>query len=118
MSTKLFVATRKGLFTVTRNTSTAWKISEPNFIGVPVSVVLPDSRDGSVYAALDHGHFGTKLHRSLDGGKSWEEVTAPAYPQKPEDAEDVVDTFRNLVLPWDLKQVWSLETGGADAPGT
>ena len=27
-------------------------------------MVLPDPRDGALYAALGHGHFGVKLHRS------------------------------------------------------
>ena len=27
-----------------------------------------DPRDGTTYAALDHGHFGVKVHRSDDGG--------------------------------------------------
>jgi hypothetical protein len=119
MAKLFFVATRKGLFSVSRkNGSGNWSIDQVNFPGSPISAVLPDPRDGSVYAALDHGHFGCKLHRSPDGGKQWEECTAPAYPKKPENAEDIIDPFRKVVLPWDLKLIWTLECGGKDQPGT
>ena len=62
---KLYVGTRKGLFVVTER-----GIGKPHFLGDPVSMLLPD-RDGTLYAALNLGHFGVKLHRSEDGGKSW-----------------------------------------------
>ena len=32
------------------------------------------ARDGAWYAALDHGHFGVKLHRSDDRGATWTEI--------------------------------------------
>ena len=49
------------------------------FTGDPVSQILQSS-DGALYAALKLGHFGVKLHRSMDGGATWEEMTAPALP--------------------------------------
>ena len=61
MSDTLFVSTRKGLFTVSRK-RVAWAISAVDFLGDNVSVTLTDHRDGRRYAALDHGHFGVKLH--------------------------------------------------------
>ena len=63
-----------------------WTAGPPAFLGEPVSAVLEDPRDGAIYAALNLGHFGCKLHRSEDGGKSWEELPAPAYP-----AEEAAD---------------------------
>jgi len=65
--------------------------------------VLPDRRDGTLYAALNLGHFGVKLRRSADGGASWEEVAAPEYPPQPADSKDKT--------PWKLVQLWSLESG-------
>lgn len=105
---RLFVATKKGLFRLERDGD--WKVAEVSFLGEPVSMVLPDRRDGTVYAALNLGHFGVKLHRSADGGTTWEELPAPAYPPKPEEAAD--DKH-----PWSVKQIWSLEPGGPDQPG-
>jgi hypothetical protein len=74
MSDTLLVSTRKGLFTVSRKRG-AWAISAVDFLGDNVSVTLADHRDGRRYAALDHGHFGVKLHRSTATG--WEEIAAP-----------------------------------------
>jgi hypothetical protein len=77
MSDTLLVATRKGLFTVSRKRK-QWAISAVEFLGDNVSICLADRRDGQRYAALDHGHFGVKLHRSKATG--WEEIAAPTYP--------------------------------------
>ena len=106
MSERLLVATRKGLFTLERRA--AWRITATAFLGDPVSGVLHDPRDHALYAALNLGHFGVKLHRSRDGGGRWEEITAPAYPPQPEDAEGPA---------WSLVQIWCLAAGGADQPG-
>ena len=45
VSDRLFVATRKGLFTVVRK-SRRWTIDRLEFAGMPVSAVLEDPRDG------------------------------------------------------------------------
>ena len=79
MNERMLVATRKGLFTLTRNNG-GWNIASTAFLGSPVSNVLHDARDGAIYAALNLGHFGAKLHRSDDGGKNWREISAPAFP--------------------------------------
>jgi hypothetical protein len=107
MADRLFVATRKGLFQVVRE-SGGWRLSEPAFLGDPVTAVLPDTRDGTLYAALNLGHFGVKLRRSRDRGETWEEHTCPAYPPQPEGAPGA---------PWKLVQIWTLEAGGRDEPG-
>ena len=77
MTAEAFIATRKGLFELTKQEG-AWMLSAPHFPGDPVSIVLHDQRDGTTYAALSLGHFGTKLHVSDDAGARWTEVPAPA----------------------------------------
>jgi hypothetical protein len=84
MSDTLLISTRKGLFTVSRRAE-QWEITGADFLGDNVSITLTDRRDGRHYAALDHGHFGVKLHRSTATG--WEEITAPTYPPKPDGYE-------------------------------
>ena len=42
--------------------------ARPIFPACAVTSALRDPRDGALYAALKHGHFGAKLHRSDDGG--------------------------------------------------
>jgi photosystem II stability/assembly factor-like uncharacterized protein len=111
---RIFVATRKGLFTVARR-SARWHIEHVSFLGDPVTIVMHDARDGALYAALEHGHFGAKIHRSIDGGKSWEELVSPRYPDKPADLDDRDGMGREV--PWSVKLAWSLTPGGVDQPG-
>ena len=108
MPERLFVGTRKGLF-IFAERDAGWEIEQRCFLGDPVGAVLLDGRDGKLYAALALGHFGDKLHRSDDGGASWQEVAAPSYPAKPAEHPDPT--------PWTLEQIWSLEAGGSDQPG-
>ena len=106
MTQDLLVGTRKGLFTLRQGEGGAWSIAGDAFLGVPVTMALRDPRDGRLYAALRHGHFGTKLHRSDDGGKNWIEIACPAFPLQP-GAEDKPS----------VDAIWALEAAGADLPG-
>jgi len=99
---RLFVATRKGLFTYERRDG-AWRVTDTAFLGDPVPIVLPDARDGSLYACLDLGHYGPKLQVRRDGADDWQELATPAMPD--DGGEETV------------KLLWSLEAGGADQPG-
>jgi hypothetical protein len=107
----MLVASRKGLF-VWEGEGAAWRIAALHFAGEPVTSVLADPRDGHWYAALRLGHFGVKLHRSADRGRSWTEVAAPAFPPKPAEGPMADDT-----TPWSVDLVWSMAAGGADEPG-
>ncbi len=110
MSDKLLVATRKGLFTVVRKFA-GWSVSDDDFLGDNVTMVLPDPRDEAIYAALNLGHFGVKLHRKDKDSDEWEELAAPAYAQ--EGAEDTEDAEEGP----SVSQIWILESGGPDRPG-
>lgn len=112
MNPPLWVGTRKGLFRL-RNAGTRWELDGTQFLGDPVTIVRQDPRDGSIYACLDHGHFGVKLHRSVDGGETFEECGVPEYPERPADADDI-DPVRQKPLEWKLKLIWSLVPGGPD----
>src|SRR5690348_11649260 len=103
MSDRILVATRKGLITLAR-AGGEWSIAAREFPGVAVTAALHDHRDGTLYAVLRHGHFGSKLHRSDDAGASWQELAAPAFPA---DAPDAPTLF----------QVWTLEAGAPEQPG-
>ena len=103
---QLLVGTRKGLF-VLPPARHGWQLVRPQFPGEPVTQVLRDPADGSLYAALRLGHFGVKIKRSSDGGASWEEVASPAFPPKPEEGDWKDDT-----TPWSVDMVWALEAGG------
>jgi photosystem II stability/assembly factor-like uncharacterized protein len=101
MSDRMLVATRKGLLRLERG-GNGWTVAGCEFAGVPVTAVLR-APDGAIYAALKHGHFGPKMHRSDDGGRTWQEVASPAFPA---DAAGAPSLF----------QVWTLESGGRHRP--
>ena len=123
MSERLYVSTRKGLVTLARTHAVGqpWRVEKIDFLGDPVNLFLRDSRDGTQYAALNLGHFGPKLRRSDDDGQTWQDLTLPTYPE---------DTFiyANPMAPPEsekgkqhaavLMEIWALETGGANEPGT
>lgn len=135
MSERLYVATRKGLFSFDR-TRAGWEIAGTAFLGEPVTMMLDDARDGMLYAALNLGHFGVKLHRSVDRGASWEEIAAPAFPSEdPEagreaelrssaDAAPIAESIDEATgqAPQEKKgpsvhQVWALASGGPSQDG-
>lgn len=109
----LLVATRKGLFTL-RKKGRAWRIAETAFLGDNVTLAMRDPRDGATYAALEHGHFGVKMHRRDRRGK-WKEIAAPAFPQKPEGLVEKDGWGRDL--PWTVMKVWSLASGAKSQKG-
>ncbi|MDX2154434.1 MAG: hypothetical protein SFV54_27075 [Bryobacteraceae bacterium] len=115
MSNRGYVATRKGLFTIERGAN-GWKIANVSFAGDNCTLSMHDPRSGHLFAALNHGHFGVKLHRSSDGGATWEEISAPQYPPKPEGYVPKPPT-EGTPVDWALKLVWALVPGGANEPG-
>jgi len=111
MADRLYVATRKGLLTY-EPAAGGWALAASAFVGDPVTSVLSDPRDGTLYAGLNLGHFGVKLHRSRDGGQSWQELSAPKIPAdaQPQKAEAKDGPTVSLI--------WCLQAGAADASGT
>ncbi|QDU79908.1 hypothetical protein Pla110_16280 [Polystyrenella longa] len=110
MSEELYVGTRKGLFILEQNEED-WSIKRHEFPGEPVSMIMPDPRDGMLYAALTHGHFGAKLHRSADSGESWEECGLPTYPETAETESVVAETTGEKPKGDSLEEIWAMEPG-------
>ncbi len=101
----LWVASRKGLFRFAP-AGDGWQMAgPPAFLAAPVTAILDDPRDGTLYVGLAHGHFGVKLHRSSDRGQSWTELAPPAYPRS--GAEDAPS----------VEMIWCLAAAGSDEPG-
>lgn len=107
MADRIYVASRKGLLEFAE-AGGGWEMARVSFVGEPVSAVLPDGRDGMLYAALNLGHFGVKLHRSDDGGETWHELPAPAYPAGIKSGDKDAPS---------VSLIWTLAAGGADQPG-
>ncbi len=112
----LVVGTRKGVATV-RKQRGEWGLYGMSFLGDPASAVLADPRDGTWYAALGHGHFGVKLHRSDDEGATWTEIGSPTYPPQPEGMVDV-EPMGQRPIPWATQLAWVIEAGHPSEPGT
>jgi hypothetical protein len=108
MPNRAWISTRKGLFELTK-TNGKWAIDRVHFLGDPVVYALPDARDGAIYAALNLGHYGAKLHRRDLGTDRFTEISVPEYPAKPEGFVDENE--------WKLQCIWSLAAGGSDEPG-
>ena len=108
MSNTLLISTRKGLM-VYRRGPKGWKHKKTHFLGSPTSVALADAKGKTIFAALNLGHFGVKIHRSTDGGATWKELPPPQYPKvEGGDKDDKAPA---------LKGIWALEWAGPDKPG-
>ncbi len=103
----LLLGTRKGLIIYKRE-SASWKHDSTHFLGIPVSLSFIDERTDTWWACLDHGHWGVKLHRSVNQGKDWEEIEAPKIPEGEEIKEGV---------PASVTYIWAFSHGGMDRPG-
>ncbi len=104
---KLLIGTNKGLITYEKQAG-VWQQIKDDFVGLPVSMVYTDKRNGTWWAGISHGHWGQKLHRSKDAGQTWEEVPVPKYPPGAEVKPGI---------PASLRLIWSIMAGGADEPG-
>ncbi|MCY4465346.1 MAG: glycosyl hydrolase [Chloroflexi bacterium] len=108
MGDKILVGTRKGLLILARDGG-EWRIDSAHFEAIPVVYAMHDRRTGTLWASLDHGHWGGKLQRSHDGGASWQEVEAPKYPEGAKCPPD-------FTTPATTSYIWIIEPGGADEP--
>ncbi len=104
--TTLLVGSRKGLLIFERAGSD-WKLARETHAGIPVTYAMTDPRSGTLWAGLDHGHWGVKLQRSRNGGETWEEIEAPKYPE---------GEFIKADVPATLKYIWTIAPGGLDEP--
>ena len=102
-SVKLLIGTKRGLFVARSDAERSrWHISPPRLTGREVYHAIIDPRDGSAWAATDHSVWGAHVHRSDDGGESWETLgAAPHYEDE-----------RGLTA------IWHLAAGPAAQPDT
>jgi photosystem II stability/assembly factor-like uncharacterized protein len=79
MGERILVGTRKGTFTLEKSAG-RWRPALAGHAGVGVNFVARDPNDGTLWALLGHGHWGAKLSRSRDGGKTWADAPQLSYP--------------------------------------
>ncbi len=102
----LILGTRKGLL-IYENGKGGWRFCRESHTAIPVSYAAVDPRTGTLWAALDHGHWGRKLQRSRDMGATWEEIPGPAYPEGTEISDG---------KPATCSYIWLIVPGGTDQP--
>lgn len=98
---RILLGTRKGVFDVRRRQG-HWRVDAPQLPGQAIAYAVRDPRNGSIWASLDHGHWGCKLARSKDDGATYADVEPPKYP------EDAGAT---------AKYYWVIAPAPADRPG-
>jgi photosystem II stability/assembly factor-like uncharacterized protein len=111
----LVLGTRKGCLVYER-CGDGWQAARSGHDGVPVPYAFVDARTGVLWAALDHGHWGQKLSRSPDLGRSWSEAAVPAYPQGCEVLDRFGEGDARKRIPATLRYLWVLAPGGVDEP--
>ncbi len=104
----LIIGSKKGLIVYSKKAN-RWSHIATHFLGIPVSAFLRDSRTGFWWAALNHGHWGIKLHLSKDEGLNWSEIEAPKFPDGSEFKEGV---------PAKVQDIFCIQEGAKEEVGT
>lgn len=125
MSDMILLGTRKGTIIFDR-INDHWRPRPIVHAGMPVCYAASDPRDGTLWASLDHGHWGPKLSRSRDRGATWDDISTLKYPKgaryivkylptpdfNPE-APSAQPEYANATI---LK-IWNIAFGNANQPG-
>src|SRR5262245_57394228 len=99
----LLVGTRKGLFRIRGDESRrSWEVEGPELSGWEVMHAIADPRDGSLYACSTSLAYGATVHRSTDGGETWERSEQIGLPEE-----------SGLTL----EKLWHLRPGHNERPG-
>ena len=81
MQERILVGSRKGTFIVEK-TGGRWKPRLSGHAGQGSNFVARDPNTGTLWALLGHGHWGAKLSRSTDDGKTWADASSQIkYPE-------------------------------------
>jgi hypothetical protein len=113
---RVLVGTRKGAFVLTADGARKdWEVNGPFFPGWEVYHLAGSPADPDrIWAAPSGGWFGQQIHRSDDGGCTWDPVgnefryaTVPGTHQ----------WYDGTPHPWEFARVWHLEPA-ADDPDT
>ena len=125
MTNKILLGTRKGTVILDR-TAAGWTPRPILHAGIPVCYVSRDPRDGTLWASLDHGHWGPKLSRSRDGGATWEDLSSLKYPEgarhilqylPTSDFDPEAPVGEPEYGDATVYKIWIVAFGGADQPG-
>ncbi len=112
-SVRVLVGTRKGAFILTSDENREkWEVTPPLFAGweiphIKASPVNPDR----IYASVFSGWFGQTVHRSDDGGVSWNPIGNEFIYDGVTGTHQWYDGTQH---PWEFKRVWHFEPSLTD----
>jgi photosystem II stability/assembly factor-like uncharacterized protein len=105
---RVLVGTKKGGFICTSDAGRRqWKIDGPFFGGLEIYHMNASPADPNrLYASQSNDWFGQVVHRSDDGGRTWNTVSNEfGY----EGATGTHQWYDGTPHPWEFKRVWHLE---------
>lgn len=110
---RVLVGTRKGAFILTSDEKRQkWDVTAPEFGGWEIYHLKGSPVDPNrLYLSQSSGWFGQIMHRSDDGGKTWETVGNEFnYASDP----GTHMWYDGTQHPWEFKRVWHLEPSLSD----
>ena len=110
---RVLVGTRKGAFVLEADGRRQdWEVRGPFFAGWEVyHVTGSPAEPDRIWAAPSTGWFGQQMHRSDDGGRSWEPVGSEfRYAGVP----GTHQWYDGTPHPWEFARVWHLEPSVTD----
>ena len=110
---RVLVGTRKGAFILTADGKRGkWDVSGPHFGGWEIYHIKGSPADPNrIYASQSSDWFGQVIHRSDDGGQTWETVGNQFAYQGEAGTHQWYDGTPH---PWEFKRVWHLEPSLSD----
>jgi photosystem II stability/assembly factor-like uncharacterized protein len=110
---RVLVGTRKGAFILTSDGQRKkWKVDGPHFGGLEIYHLKASPADPNrIYASQSSSWFGQVVHRSSDGGKTWETVGNEfTYEGVP----GTHQWYDGTPHPWEFERVWHFEPSLSD----
>ncbi|HSP08317.1 MAG TPA: exo-alpha-sialidase [Candidatus Dormibacteraeota bacterium] len=110
---RVLVGTRKGAFILSADANRKrWEVAGPHFAGWEIFHVNGSPADPDrLYASQSSAWFGQVMHRSNDGGKTWETV---GNQFQYDGAPGTHTWYDGSPHPWEFKRVWHLEPSLTD----
>jgi photosystem II stability/assembly factor-like uncharacterized protein len=110
---RVLVGTRKGAFVLTSDGKRKeWKVEGPHFGGLEIYHIKGSPVDPNrIYASQATDWFGQVVHRSDDGGKTWQTV-GNEFKYDGEPGKHL--WYDGTPHPWEFKRVWHFEPSLTD----